>query len=54
MLMGFRLLVLVAAVVAGLYMGRRIDAPAMGALLGGAAGILAIVFEWRLKKLPLG
>ncbi len=54
MLMGFRILVLAAAVVAGLYMGRRMDQPAVGAMLGGLAGILAILFEWRLKKLPLG
>lgn len=54
MLMAFRLLVLVLSALAGVYMGRQIESPALGGLLGVIIGILAVLFELKLKRQPLG
>lgn len=54
MLIVFRFMVFVASVVAGALMGKAAEAPALGGLVGAFIGILAILFEWRLKTLPLG
>lgn len=54
MLMAFRMLVLVLSAFAGVYMGRETNSAVIGGLLGGLIGIFAILFEWKLKRQPLG